>query len=109
MTYRSPEKAAWDRILGKYWSHERREGMKSLFPNPDLDELYEFSLLHKIVLGLISGHSVESLMRMDPNQIDMPDSTGRTPLFWAVIRGDSGATQQLLSCGPDLNRQDLFL
>lgn len=80
--------------------------LETLFPDPDFDELFEFSLLHKVVLGLRVDCSIESVMRIDPSQIDKPDSSGTTPLAWAVSRGDIKATEKLLSYQPDCNKLD---
>lgn len=82
--------------------------MKSLFPDPDFDELYGFSLVHKAVLGLADDCSVETAISLNPAQIDQPDLGEMTPLHWAVTRGDIKATQQLLSYMPDCNKSDYW-
>lgn len=98
---RSPEKIAWDLILVNAVSLEWRE----LFPDTDFDELYEFSPLHKSVLGL-SSCSLESIIHAEPNCINQTDRYGKTALFWAVHLGDSEATRTLLSHGSDCNKAD---
>ena len=80
--------------------------MRSLFPDPDIDDLYDFSLLHKIVLGLTSNCSVANILSTDSSQLDSRDSEGRTPLSWAVERGDIEMTKQLLSYKADSNMPD---
>lgn len=79
--------------------------MKSLFPDPDFEELYGFSSLHKAVLGLNSC-SVEDAIRALSNQIDQTDNSGRTALSWAVTGKSSQATQALLLQGANPNLAD---
>ena len=79
--------------------------MKSLFPEPDFDGYYDFSLLHKAVLGLTS-RSVKSILNEDGIQINSTDSCGRTALLWATYRGDYRTVQTLLDHGPDCNQED---
>ena len=47
-------------------------------------------------------------MQVGIDQIDKPDSGGRTPLFWAIVRDDHEAIRQLLLYGPDCNKPDDF-
>ena len=77
--------------------------MQSLMPAPDVDDLYNFRPLHKAVLG-IGGYQLESVITAAENNIDVPDSGGRTPLSWAVQCGNSRATRELLSRGADCNQ-----
>ena len=82
--------------------------MRALLPpDPDFDELYGFSPIHKAVLGL-STRSVASVIDADPSRINTQDRTGRTPLTWAVWRGDYESTHILLSHKPDLDVADDF-
>ena len=76
-----------------------------MFPEPDFDECYHFSPLHKAVLGLTS-HSIESILKSDLSQLNNTDSYGRTALSWAAYRGDHQAVQTLLSYDPDCNKGD---
>ena len=89
----------WDKILSKQWSLELQHRMMTLSPDPDFDELYEFSLLHKAVLGLID-HSIEESILAEPGQVGKQDKGGRTALSWAVCRRDSEMTRKLLSHEP---------
>ena len=91
--------------MRRHWSQGLRERVKSLFPDPDFDELFDFNLLHKAVLGL-ENCSIETAMATDSSQINKQDSEGYTPLTWAVCRGDLGAAKQLLSYRPDCNMPD---
>ena len=74
----------------------------TLFPNPDFDELYEFSQLHKVVLGLDS-HTIKESITAEPAQVNKADKSGNTALSWAVRRGDSETVRALLSYEPDYN------
>lgn len=105
MANRSTQKYAWNQILTGRRSAEWRDETRSMFPSPDLDELYEFSPLHKAVLGLTS-QSVDSVIGTETNLIDQTDSDGRTALSWAAGRDDKEALQTILSYTPDLNKND---
>ena len=102
---RTPQAAAWDRILANDKSYEWREVLRSLFPEPDFNECYRFSSLHKAVLRLTS-YSIESILKEDTSQLDGKDSYGRTALSWAAYRGDHQAIRTLLSYKPDCSKSD---
>ena len=75
-----------------------------LFPEPDFDELFGFSHLHKAALGLIRK-PLEEVIDIQ-GDIDVPDIDGRTPLSWAVQRDDIDLTNRLIVKGADCNRKD---
>ena len=79
--------------------------MASLFPNPELGELFGFSLLHQAVLGL-NNVSLETILQDEKTQIDGQDYSGRTALSWAAASGDCDATQLLATYGATPNLQD---
>ena len=97
--------AAWDRILANVEPREYRERLKSLFPEPDFDEHYQFSYLQKAILGL-TNRSIESILDEDSTQLDYTDCYGRTALSWAACRGDDRALQLLLIYSPDCEKSD---
>ena len=105
LTFRSAQLAAWDRILSNEGSDEWRESLKALFPKPDFEESYQFSTLHKAVLGL-NNRSIKSALDEDRAQINRVDCFGRTALMWAAWRCDSQAIQTLLPYKPDCSRPD---
>ncbi|KAK0652667.1 hypothetical protein B0T16DRAFT_443837 [Cercophora newfieldiana] len=76
-------------------------GMLDLFPGSEHFESWEFSRLHRIVLGLEPGGDLtrEILSCSSPSMLDELDSRGRTPLYWAALRGDENAVKQLLLGG----------
>ena len=96
---------AWDRILANVRTTQWRNKMKSLFPDPDVDELYNFSPLHKAVLRLENYH-LGATATYPQSNVDVTDSDGRTPLIWAVWLGDTEAAEYLLRRGADCNRPD---
>ena len=81
--------------------------MGLLFPNPDFDELFEFTMVHKALLGL-AKISVDDAILADPARINEKDKSGRTPLCWAVRRGDSIATQMIISRNGNCSEKDLW-
>lgn len=99
------QKLAWDRILKGARSSQWRDEMRALFPDPDLEELYGFSVLHKAVLGL-NSRSIEDILSAEPTLIDKIDYDSKTALTWAAWRGDGGSVGTLLSHGSDPNKAD---
>jgi ankyrin repeat protein len=65
-----------------------------------------FTQTHRIVLGL-SFQSLEEELILHPEDIDMQDVMGRTPLAWAAARGDTHAVVTLLGHGADPNIIDV--
>ncbi|KAM7193002.1 Ankyrin repeat-containing domain protein [Rhypophila sp. PSN 637] len=72
----------------------------------DFIESARFTKTHRIVLGL-SMHSLEEELVLNPDDINVQDSMGRTPLAWAAARGDAQAVATLLSYGADPNIMDI--
>jgi ankyrin repeat protein len=60
----------------------------------------QFSNLHKIILNLFTA-DLEIQLQMSTAEIDLPDSGGQTPLFWAALRGDEKSVITLLKYGAD--------
>ena len=96
---------AWDRILGNWEDEPRVMRMKALFGKADLDDLYEFTLLHKAVLGL-TKEDVRQVIKTYPSAINDGDAFGRTPLAWAAWRGDEETASLLLSNGASFDKTD---
>lgn len=78
--------------------------LSDLFPQSydSLDER-QFSRLHKIILGLTPGSTLEHELAQSTATINDPDNVGRTPLFWAAAHGDLEAVTLLLKYGADSN------
>lgn len=69
---------------------------------------FAFSSLHEIILKLRYASLGEEISRLSVNHgtIDIRDVWGRSPLFWASIRGDTEAICRLLESGADPNIVD---
>ena len=65
-----------------------------------------FTKTHRIVLG-ISSSQLEAEILLHPNEINIQDSMGRTPLAWAAARNDIRAIVTLLRYGADPNIIDV--
>lgn len=77
-----------------------------LFPSPDAcEERRKFTRVHKIVLRLLYV-DLEQELQTNTHAIDQIDNDGRSPLHWAVARGDSKAVDLLLRYGADPNKVD---
>ena len=63
----------------------------------------QYTVLHKIVLGLLPDLDLESYLKASTAAIDISDTRGRTPLWWACARGDAGMVKTLLRYGADVN------
>ncbi|OKL55778.1 hypothetical protein UA08_08896 [Talaromyces atroroseus] len=73
-----------------------------MFDDPDRMNDFQFSQLHKRVLKLDGHHS--NPMNIDSHcEIDYMDAFGRTPLYWAIERGDLAAVLTLLGAGAGPN------
>ena len=82
------------------------EALRCLTQGSDFIEEQNYTLLHKIVLGLSMEDLEEGILRY-PNNIDTPDAMGRTPLAWAACRGDEKAIVTLLQHGARVNTLDV--
>ena len=79
--------------------------LKIISEGSNFIEQQKFAPLHRIVLKLSRRHLEEEL-RNDPEEVDIPDATGRTALQWAAARGDERAVVTLLGYGADPNNMD---
>ena len=68
----------------------------TLFPDPNLEELYELNAVHKAVVGL-EDDTIEQIISCEPYLINKSDRFGRSPLTWAVMRGAEDIIDLLLS------------
>ncbi|RYP10624.1 hypothetical protein DL765_008049 [Monosporascus sp. GIB2] len=66
----------------------------------------KFTKTHKIVLGL-SLQNLEEELLLNPDDINLQDTMGRTPLAWAAARGNTQAVATLLSHGADPTIMDI--
>ena len=87
----------------------RRKGRSPLeldsVPGVDWNELFDlngFSELHKIVSG-VSTRPLDTEIDAQPEDLDRPDNSGLTALWWACWFGNSNHTRILLQHGADVS------
>ena len=79
--------------------------MMELFPDPDFEEMYEFSELHIAILGF-GVHEPKQILEAKSSLVHSLDSSGKAPLAWAAQRNDTATVELLLSHGADPNQTD---
>ena len=82
------------------------QALRELFPDDEnyLEE-YQFSRLHKIILGF-SSQNLEKCLATCSDDIDSSDFLGNTALIWAARRNDIKAVRILLDSGASPNIQN---
>ena len=98
---------AWTQLLSNEGDASTHESLRALFPREIFLEKSNFSLLHRIVLGLnpISLDTIiDSLSR---SVINESDAHGRTALWWAARRADALKVSLLLKHGADANTKNI--
>lgn len=103
--YRTAVEYAGCKILGNSERFSGINNLRELFFDTAFLEYGNFSDLHKIVLQIRPGNLNEELQRSTEN-MDILDSTGRSPLSWAAKRGEAEAVRVLLEYGADPNNSD---
>ncbi|KAI9685535.1 MAG: hypothetical protein M1822_004393 [Bathelium mastoideum] len=74
--------------------------MSELIPNIDIPSLWNFSHLHKVVVGILPLNLPSEISNLShDSHIDCVDIQNRTALHWAALRGDYEAVQVLLAAG----------
>ncbi len=76
-----------------------------MFDDDEFLQSRQFTVLHKIVLGLIPKRLQDEL-EYSTKEIDAVDSSGRTCVSWAAARGDDKSLSTLLQYGGDPNVSD---
>ncbi|KAL9101172.1 MAG: hypothetical protein Q9163_003550 [Psora crenata] len=102
----SPRNKAHQFLLMGGLSAEDVEALRCLTQGSDFIEEQNYTLLHRIVLGLSLEDLEEGIFRC-PEDINTPDAMGRTPLAWAACRGDEKAIVILLQNGARVNTLDV--
>lgn len=80
--------------------------MAGIFNDPEYLQSRQFTVLHKIVLGLVSK-DLRLELECSTKEIDAIDSSGRTCVSWAAARGDDTSLRTLLEHGADPNLPDI--
>ena len=105
--FRSVGDFAWEAILTGSLDEETEDAWRLMFNKPTFIDHRDFSVVHKIILGLTSI-DLEAYLKLSTSTINDQDSGGRTPLSWAVSKGDSHLVQILLQYGADTGIVDNF-
>ena len=80
--------------------------LKTIFFSTGLD-FSELPYLHQIVLGIIPGDLSAELRRIkDLDELNQHDLVGKTALHWAASRQNTGAIQDLIRAGANVNAWD---
>ena len=99
---RTPFSSAWMNIFSST-EPATAERLRAMFPCREggYDE-WQFSKLHKIILGLDSS-DLGNYLAHYPSETNVTDCTGRSTLFWAARRGDDVAVELLLKANANAN------
>ena len=71
-------------------SDEDAEALRCSTRGDDFIDEQNYTTLHKIILGL-SMRDLEEEICLHPQNVNITDVMGRTPLAWAACRGDDRA------------------
>lgn len=103
---RKPIDLYWERAFSGQFKENDYQTVKSMFEDNDYVENRHFTVVHKIVLGILPK-DLESELLGSTATIDNVDAQGRTALSWSCIRDDSSAVNILLKFGADPNIADM--
>ncbi|EPS35396.1 hypothetical protein H072_11240 [Dactylellina haptotyla CBS 200.50] len=101
----TPAKAACALALGHKNPSQEINSIAELFDIHEYIEQEEFTHIHKVVLNLALGN-LDDQLQSDTSLIDVPDASGRTPLWWAASRGDAEKLKILIQHGADFDFPD---
>ena len=96
---------AWEKIFSGDLTEDRASAVANMFDDDDFLQSRQFTVLHKIVLGLIPK-KLQDELEYSTKDIDAIDSSGRTCVSWAASRGDEKSLETLLRYGGDPNLPD---
>ena len=102
----SPRNKAHQFLLMGGLSDEDVEALRCLTQDSDFIDEQNYTLLHRVILGL-SMEDLEGVLRRHPEQINTLDAMGRTPLAWAACRGQEKSIVLLLQHGAKVNTLDV--
>jgi ankyrin repeat protein len=106
---RSPAQFASSYILSSKRTTPMAKAYESTFfgISSSHSELWDFSYVHRVVVGIQSSDL--SIVLQEPDrkpEVNTLDTVGRSPLFWAALRGDDEAVKALLQAGAQVTFQD---
>ncbi len=90
-------------ILGTLVDERNIHSLQRLFSDSDALENRQFTLLHKVVLGLNPVDLSMIVQNMSRSRINDGDASGQTALCWAAMRQDIESTKLLLQHGANPN------
>lgn len=99
---RKPVELFAERAFAGQFDHDL---VKNMFQGTTFVESRQFTILHKIVLGLID-RDLKGEVELSTAAINDTDAQGRTPLCWATIRDDHSSVETLLAYGAGPNIAD---
>ena len=102
----SPRNKAHQFLLMGGLSDSDVEALRCLTQDSDFVNEQNYTLLHRIALGL-SMQDLEEALVQHPDLINVPDAMGRTALAWASARGDTRSIVTLLQHGAEVNTIDV--
>lgn len=103
---RAPSELLLKRSFGRMYGEDSTNIMRRILNNDDSFNEFGFTTLHKIILGF-ECKKLETVLDATTDTINMPDSIGRSALFWAVICDSEDHVRLLLDYGADPNAKDL--
>lgn len=98
--HRAAADNAWDKILTKIFPTDTERQLREMFSETECIERREFTVLHKIILGMLDK-DLERELSGSTAEIDAVDSDNRTALALAAERGDVISVNLLLKYGAD--------
>ncbi|KAL5345380.1 hypothetical protein ACLOAV_009751 [Pseudogymnoascus australis] len=101
-----PVECAWQWILNDRLDLETTSYVREIFDDSDFLETRQFSVLHKIVLGLLPSKDLGVDLQASTAQIDDVDVSGRTCMSWAAARSDLKSVELLLAHRAKLDKCD---
>lgn len=86
-------------------SNDDVEAFRCLLRVDDFIDEQNYTMPHRTILGLLMANLEEEIC-LRPEDVNITDVTGQTPLAWAVCRGDDRAVVTLLSLRTEVNTVD---
>lgn len=103
----TPFNIAWNRILSGYVDAASELTLREVFNDTEQLDAREFTILHKIVLGMV-GSNLSEQLELSTEKVNTKDSDGYTPLAWAAARGDHKSVDILFRHGASITVTNNF-
>lgn len=91
---------AWTKIFSQVFTVDSENQLREMFAATECLERRDFTMLHRVVLGLVSK-DLRAELEASTSGINDLDSHGRTALSMAAERNDAAAVKVLLEYGAD--------